>query len=87
MTSGAHSNRKTIAIMDFTLQKHHEFDLSSDSEHRIKRPLKEINDPERLKRVVRHIEDTEEQMINLDDEGVLSTSDSRDSNVSICSRI
>ena len=49
-----------LEIMDFTLQKHHEFDLSSDSEHLIKRPLKEINDPERLKRVVRYIDDTEE---------------------------
>ena len=44
-----------------------------DSEYSIKEALKDVNDPERLKGVIGYIEDTEEQMIDLDDEGVRST--------------
>ena len=35
--------------------------------------MKDVNDQERLKGVIGYIEDTEEQMIDLDDEGVQST--------------
>jgi len=38
-----------------------------------KEALKDVNDPERLKGVIGYIEDTEEQMVDLDDEGVRST--------------
>ena len=44
-----------------------------DSEHSIKEALKDVNDPERLKRVIGYIEDTEKQMVDFDDEGVRST--------------
>lgn len=44
-----------------------------DSEHSIKEALKDVNDPERLKGVIGYIEDAEEQMFDLDDEGVKST--------------
>ena len=44
-----------------------------DSEYSLKEALKDVNDPERLKGVIGYIEDTEEQMVDLDDEGVRST--------------
>ena len=45
-------------------------DPYEDSEYSLKEALKDVNDPERLKGVIGYIEDTEEQMIGLDDEGV-----------------
>ena len=44
-----------------------------DSEYSLKEALKDVNDLERLKGVIGYIEDTEEQMIGLDDESVQST--------------
>lgn len=43
-----------------------------NSEHSVKEVVNNVNDPDKLKRVIGYIEDTEEQMINPDDEGARS---------------
>ncbi len=44
-----------------------------DSKYSLKEALKDVNNPERLKGAIGYVEDTEEQMVDLDDEGVQST--------------